>query len=309
MRAKELHPDRNKSDNAHEQFVLLNEAYEYLMHVGTPKAAASTDYQWSEQQWREQQREATKARAREYARMRYEEYINSDHYKQQVLVDVVTSHLGILASAVLLVVFPIVSLTIAGSSAWGPIIAVTVILFPLHLKSFRNLQRASMTTFLKSFVDLIKLQWFQLMVLTIFNVVVIAKIGAHTLIRPLYLVLFLVALMTLYHFIFNRQKLVTRGIAPLTLSILLLLNFTFSSGEVVERYPLQSYNLSDRDDTLITIQGGIYDEFIGIRLFSDYSEVVRAREVVYHFKDGLFGVRVLVNYQLLPSSGFDYYSY
>ena len=34
-RAKELHPDVNKNHNAHDQFILLLEAYEYLIHQKT----------------------------------------------------------------------------------------------------------------------------------------------------------------------------------------------------------------------------------------------------------------------------------
>ena len=37
IRARELHPDVNKSPNAHNEFILLTEGYEYLINLKTGK--------------------------------------------------------------------------------------------------------------------------------------------------------------------------------------------------------------------------------------------------------------------------------
>ena len=70
-RAKQLHPDRNDDANAHEQFILLHEAYERLCRNKTVVAVPSETQQ--------EAREKNVARARRtadaYARMKYEEYI------------------------------------------------------------------------------------------------------------------------------------------------------------------------------------------------------------------------------------------
>ena len=307
-RAKELHPDRNKSYNAQEQFVLLNEAYEYLIHVKTSGNSAysnPTEYYWSEQEWREQQRENAKVRAREFARMRYEEYIKSDHYKEQVIVDVVTVHLGIFVSAILLFIFPIVALYYGGSSAWGPILVVVVLLAPFHMKSYQNLQRANSTTFASSFVALVKMQWFQLAALTIFNLVILLRIGWHTLIEPKYLLLSIGCVAVLFYFIFN-NKLYYFGIGPSLISMFLLLNFVFSTAAAPETYTLQRVLGGTRDNTLIHIEDDVYNEFIGIRVFMEYSEVRSATKVVYYFNDGLFGFKVLKDYKLISDDSYQY---
>ena len=37
-KAKELHPDVNKSTHAHDEFIFLNEAFEYLQNLKTGKS-------------------------------------------------------------------------------------------------------------------------------------------------------------------------------------------------------------------------------------------------------------------------------
>lgn len=230
--------------------------------------------------------------------MRYEEYIKSDHYKEQVIVDVVTAHVGILISILLLIVFPLTAVAIAGAVAWGPIIAVTILLLPFHLRSYQNLKRVDISVFKKSLTALLKLQWFQVTILTIFNIIVFVRIGFHTLIAPLYLLGAVVILSGIFYFKF-KSRLMYYGIAPTIVSAFLLLNFVFSTEGSVEEYDLQPTYANGRDDSVIYLEDNIYREFIGIRVFSDYLEVKHANKVIYYFNDGLFGVKVMVDYKLL----------
>lgn len=66
-RAKQLHPDQNTSPDAHNQFILLHEAYDILYHK---KNSAYPSYE-KEQARRQHVRRA----AGSYAKMKYEEYL------------------------------------------------------------------------------------------------------------------------------------------------------------------------------------------------------------------------------------------
>jgi hypothetical protein len=82
-KAKIFHPDLNKSEGAHEHFIDINEAYNYLvdMHKSgrNPDDAASMDEYY--RQWMEEERQKARAWAAKRARMRYEEFRNSSVHK------------------------------------------------------------------------------------------------------------------------------------------------------------------------------------------------------------------------------------
>src|SRR6187455_2228969 len=85
LRAKELHPDINKSPHAHDDFILLTEAYEYLVNLKTGKIyiknnAKIRSYN-SYKRWQESEAESARCRAKYYADMQYDEFVNSDYYK------------------------------------------------------------------------------------------------------------------------------------------------------------------------------------------------------------------------------------
>ena len=85
QKAKQLHPDRNKAPEAHGDFILLNEAYEYLLSLKTNKHPLRSDQDLAEaryrQEWYRQERVRARQRAQAYAQMQYEEFLKSDQYK------------------------------------------------------------------------------------------------------------------------------------------------------------------------------------------------------------------------------------
>ena len=296
---------------------MLNEAYEYLINVriaGSSSAKSTAEsYQWSEQEWQEQQREYAKARAREHARMRYEEFVKSDYYKEQVVVDVVTLHVGILVSIFLLIVLPLVLVTNYGPEGLLPYLVVNFVLIPFHLRSYFNLKKLSLGTFKSATVDLFKITWFQITALTLVNLYAVFFVGMNTLIAP-WKILFAYALISVIFYVGSRKlmakSVITFGIAPVIISTLLLLNYYFSSNERTETYTLQTEYPYVQRDTFITLENDIYTEYPGLRIFSDYDEVQRAREIQYKMKDGLFGIKVMTDYFFIQDSsrsdsGFD----
>ncbi|HLP19722.1 MAG TPA: J domain-containing protein, partial [Chitinophagales bacterium] len=67
-RAKELHPDRNKSATAHQDFILLTEAYEYLS--SNPDATVTSHTSTQQPSYQQQARQ----RATAYANMQYSDF-------------------------------------------------------------------------------------------------------------------------------------------------------------------------------------------------------------------------------------------
>ena len=75
-KAKELHPDYNPSPTAHDDFIKLNEAY---IQLTTPRKSP----QW-ENPDANKRRAYAKEQARAYAQKRYEEFVNSQYYKDMM---------------------------------------------------------------------------------------------------------------------------------------------------------------------------------------------------------------------------------
>lgn len=81
-KAKKFHPDLNKDSGAQENFILVNEAYEFLMkHYNQPGFKSKKTTQEIHRDWVERE----KAKARKYAayqaKKQFEKYKNSKLYK------------------------------------------------------------------------------------------------------------------------------------------------------------------------------------------------------------------------------------
>ena len=73
-KAKELHRDVNKSLNAHEQFILLLEAYEYLVSLKTNETSArhSNGSQEPFRRWQDSEAARARHRAEYFSKINYE---------------------------------------------------------------------------------------------------------------------------------------------------------------------------------------------------------------------------------------------
>lgn len=299
-----MHPDVNKSADAHEQFVLLNEAYEYLINVDSYESSStqssSDSYQWTEQDWQEQQRENAKERAREYARMRYAEFIKSDYYKEQKVVDTVTAHLGILLSLLLFTVFPIVMFSVVGLQAIIGLFFINLILLPVHINAYRNLKILSGTDFLTSLTKLLYFRWFHIISMLIFNSIVLFTAVIHTLVTVSYVFsAYAIAILAMLVLVKNpkNRNFLSFAVAPSIISLLFLINFAFATNPIYEEFIIVS-DPQTRNTSVITLEKGQLDEYPGLRTFSDYFEIKDANRIEYTFEKGLFGLWVMTNYDI-----------
>jgi hypothetical protein len=91
-KAKAYHPDINKSEEAHQRFVDINEAYNYLMdlHNHSLNSGGATSGTFSRddyyRQWVQHERQKARERAARQARMRYEEFRRSTAYRTTTML-------------------------------------------------------------------------------------------------------------------------------------------------------------------------------------------------------------------------------
>ena len=83
-KAKNYHPDINKSPDAHDKFIDINEAYTFLINLhssdpGTVSGKNQRDEYY--RHWVERERQKERARAARRARMRFEEFRRSSIYR------------------------------------------------------------------------------------------------------------------------------------------------------------------------------------------------------------------------------------
>jgi len=79
-KAFELHPDKNKSENAQDEFINLTQAYEYILGVKTGKYVfqnyenvKTTQNTFTQDNYQESETEKVRQRAKEFAEMKHEE--------------------------------------------------------------------------------------------------------------------------------------------------------------------------------------------------------------------------------------------
>lgn len=115
--AKQWHPDRNKSDQAAAAFILINEAYEFLvdddrrathrMHRGRQKSAILQEQREARyREWVERNRKAARERAAAHARQSYDNFTKSKRYRAFRVVNRAYNYLFLgLSIGILLVPF------------------------------------------------------------------------------------------------------------------------------------------------------------------------------------------------------------
>ncbi|TLX73261.1 hypothetical protein E9993_15845 [Labilibacter sediminis] len=311
-KAKLLHPDVNKSDNAKEEFILINEAYEYLLQTtgnstnrikrAQEQAKKRAEYH---RNWEQQEREKARARAQEYARMKYEAYIKSDIYKTTEALNVIADFF-----ATLLVLLLVIGLPILSYREHGPVslILCALILLPTSPVWFRFLVRTFSKINLQNLFNrkkaTIRSKMMSITILFLINVIIFFRIALQTLIElhwifTIYVIALTIGYVTSKTFkgAFNKYM-IRLNIAPGIVGFLFLINFVFSSNPKQETYWF-SYNYNSAPIFVsIKLEGNAYQEYRGMRLFGSKETLEGNNCIKYTFKDGLLGYRVVFSSKL-----------
>ncbi|MCW3805925.1 J domain-containing protein [Plebeiibacterium marinum] len=305
-KAKKLHPDINKSENAHDEFILLNEAYEYLLNTsGTHFNRFKRAQEQAQKQaayhkaWEKQERENAKKRAREYAQMKYDEYLKSDIYRT---TEAINAALDIFVTAIVLLF--IIGLPVLTYIEHGPIslILSALIILPTSPIWFRFLVRTFHSLNFHSLLSLNKMSMQNriryIVILSFFNFFIFLKVTLCTFIElrwifTLYISLYLVTSIFTWNSKNNNKKHFIRiGFAPFALSLLFTINFVFSYNKKTETYWYTYNTKSAPVCKVITLEHNTYDNFTGVRLFIIEDRVKRHSKISYQIKEGIFGFRV-----------------
>lgn len=141
----------------------------------------------------------------------------------------------------------------------------------------------------------------KLVMISILNFSVFLTIGFNMLIDLkvlflLYLLSYLPLLLSIY---FNQRINPSRILFTLITSFFLLINYYFSDNPRIEKYTFTSTMQRGKsgmsETTLIQLENDKYIEYVGIRMFFDFSKMHKKDQIAYTIEDGLLGVPVVKN--------------
>lgn len=314
-KAKILHPDKNKSVDAHEQFILLNEAYEYLQNLKTGKLYVRNKKTYTTQKqtyedWKKNEREKARARANKYAKMKYEEFVKSDYYESISSLSTIASHLSFFFGITIIVILPIFTTIFYGVAGFGIGLLINFILLPFTVTTIRNAPTLKLVAFTNAVLQIVKTKGFLITTLSIINIFILLKFGLQTLVSPLMLISTNFMAIVLVYLVTkskgNKFKIYFYSfcITPLIISSFILINFFFSYNPTKETYAfqndLQANSRGNQESTYIFLENNKYDEYPGVRIFLDYEEMRDKKHITYTFKEGILGLRVMTEYEFNP---------
>lgn len=312
-KAKLLHPDRNGSPEAHDQFIFLTEVYECLIDLVTD------DFEEQEptvsfEEWHEYQQGDARERARHYARMQYEAFIKTDYYKKSQAALTVWNHLYFMSCMILLLA-PLWGYMIKGWPGFFGGLLATFISVHFWADVFREKSKVNFRSFYQSAGIIFKTKTFLYILSVVFNYYLFFiytlntqltgwVIGAGLL--ALYTMFFLTIKVNGFHLApIIRKTIVICGI-PTVFNLFFFINFVFSSNPNVEKYAFthkeewydRSYGRGRWEKVAsIYLPEGNYSGYSWFTVFFDFEAMESKREITYTFEEGLFGLRVLKKYE------------
>jgi hypothetical protein len=320
-KAKKLHPDRNPSLTAHSDFLELNEAFDFLSSFLKENKRFKTDESTianSYDNWEKTVKENVRKKVKEQARMSFQAYMNSEHFRSDTLIECFFTHLIFLVTVFNLFILPIV---LAYHYAWvGLSMALieNVLMILFTTSAVRNLDKLNWRQFAEASLFILKTRLGIGIVLFALNTYIFITIGLYTLIPLNSLIAFYFLLGIIgagFGAIQNIRKkrtlhsslLYFQGLSafPTLLSLFLLLNFVFSSEQINEKYAFQSTKKYSkygdryilRKTGLIELESNAYSDYTSLRSFSNHSNLMDKGNIHFTFENGLFGIKVLKEFR------------
>jgi len=307
-KAKQVHPDRNPSPNAEAEFIELNEAYQYVstLKKGGYKTKKNTQVQDFEKWWYAEETKR-KAKARQQAQMRYEEYINSDDFMMNNALEVISHYFLVLFVLALSITLFILFFSI-GNLFTGIVLSsiIFAIVSPLlyHLSKSFLTHKYSLLSLLSSLKTIVTSSWFLIALALIFNIYIFTTITIQTFIGSKGIILLFVAVpMFIYavisillkkHKYYIHKRTISTVLVPLFFNSIFIINYLGASQPRQETY---SYEIDFAKST-INFEHDKYKKYWGIRFFFFTEEVKTHNKIIYTIEEGALGLRVVSDYKL-----------
>ena len=324
-KAKLLHPDVNNRPDAHEKFILLNEAYEYFQNRKTGKVydqkkhaytKASKRYR-NDRAWQQKERENARKRAREHAKMKYEAFTKTRFYQTTVALNVLIDFFSLLMVAFIFIGAPLIGYKADGKT--GLLISVIIIIATVQFWArvlFVNRPKINSRELADAFLIIARTRTFQLFFAIVVNLFFLFWIGLSTLLPLSTMAIVFIMAMAIAFAISGTIKnkvnkpLIVFGIAPGLINLFFIVNFLFSSNPVIETYtfihqrrwyshgsvPFKETKFKSEKIAFIDLENDTYKDYKGIRIFADFEAMKNKHTISYELADGLFGTRVMKSY-------------
>ncbi len=305
-KAKALHPDRNKSPKAHEEFLSLYEAFKRAIESTKQTREAVTNTRAQSATANRKQKEKYDEQAERYAKMQYEAWINSQEYKNLVKITTIGDSCTVTIVYGICLILPVFQGGITSGVIGGIIglaIGITIILV---LKRIPVLQdKFQPINSIKALFSLTKYSGILVFLLFALNLYVFFTIGLSTVIWISILLGAYIASYLFVNYTVKQKNSNTNLFKRLAysgglVSLILCINYYSSSNPYEETY---SYIMTKQDDSLIEFQHQALKDYVGIRLFNSiYFKNDTPNAVTYHFEKGGLGIPVVKKYKFIKIS-------
>ncbi len=241
-KAKAFHPDKNKSPDAAEQFILFTEAYENLTNIKDGKIFNTQSVPSDE--W-ETDRAKSRRQARQHADMKYEEFKKTVYYKNSQAAATVFEHLYFFSS-VLIMLSPVWGFIINGLTGFLVGVFITFISVQFWAGIFKEEININFNSFFQSILLIFKTRTFMYGTLTLMNVILFFRVTLNTQLSLGEFSLILIALFGIAFLIYYFRSSITNAfsklgrflcLVPSVFNIFFLVNYVFSSNPSFENYP------------------------------------------------------------------------
>ena len=310
-KALNLHPDRNPSADAHDQFIAITKAYETIIDFKNGKLRYSSINKPSKSP-EEIRREELKKRAAAEARRKHEEYINSEEYKTADALEVIFSHVYFLFGILLMLVIITVLLYVLG--AYAILVLIFGVIFGIKplVKLIKEEDFVDVNRLFNAIKYLGQTSGFLMLIFTIINLVTLLSYAPKTLINYGYIatayVIFIVPVYGVLRFSFEKFSLflhvfIPCCVGPTLISVFLALNYNFSKNPQVIQYEFRREMVMNSNGhyepgDYIVLDGNALPDFPHIRKIPYDNKSFFKKKVTYTFEEGLFGYRVMKSYTL-----------
>ncbi len=325
-KAKEMHPDRSKDPDAHEKFLALNEAYDFLSKLVSsenPSEGSGEHVEDLYKTWEQKERQRVRQNVKDHLKKKYSgniRYINDPVYEA---LEIVFVHFTFLLALFSVLILPVILIYTFGSTGIMMSVFANVFLLLFTMSAARNLHRLNLKVFGRSIALLLNTKPVRTGLLLLFNAVIFFSIGVNTLIdlTHLFIGYTITSLVAVFIVLLKKHSTNSKvtsydvyfwslSAAPSVISILLTVNYVFSSSPVSETYTYSAHTRNSyveggmshkRKSGLIELENSTYSSYAGIRLFINGIDLSDQGTITYTIERGLLGYKVATGFKLGPT--------